>query len=126
MTETPAAEAPAAAPAGDARDRRAFVAPLLSTLLTLPMAFVSLVYAMLSPMACGNCNGEPARAFHRSFETAWTVFWPGLVLVLVLLVVCWALPWKVRNSARRVKLALAAPGLVLLGWLVFMAMVDWP
>ncbi|MCX5377722.1 hypothetical protein [Streptomyces sp. NBC_00091] len=120
MTENPAAALP------DSRDRRAFVAPLISTVLTLPLGFVSLLYAGLSPMACDSCNGEAAHAFDASFQTAWTVFVVGLLLVFVLLVMGWVLPWRVRNRARRVGLAFAAPGLVLLNALVFGALLDLP
>ncbi|MGW1517732.1 hypothetical protein [Streptomyces sp. NPDC002287] len=113
-------------PSGDARARRPFVAPLVSTLLTLPMSLLSLFFAGMSPMACDSCDTAAAHAFDASFQTAWTVFTAGLVVVLVLLVWCWALPWRVRNTARRVGLAFAAPGLVVLDTLVFSALVDWP
>ncbi|MEU9034718.1 hypothetical protein AB0D45_07350 [Streptomyces sp. NPDC048352] len=123
MTENPVAhDAPAAA----ARDRRAFLAPLLSTLLTLPMALLALFYAGMSPMACDSCDGEAAAAFDAGFETAWPVFLGALVVALLLLAACWILPWERRNAARRVLLALAAPGAVLLGTVVFTALIDWP
>ncbi|MEU8436437.1 hypothetical protein AB0F18_26745 [Streptomyces sp. NPDC029216] len=112
--------------AGDAPARRAFVAPLVSTLLTLPMALLSLFYAGMSPMACDSCDTQAAHAFDASFQTAWPVFMAGLVGVLVLLVWCWALPWRVRNAARRVGLAFAAPGLVVLNTAVFSVLLDWP
>ncbi|MFD8984286.1 hypothetical protein [Streptomyces sp. NPDC059564] len=117
-TTTPAAPAE--------RDSRAYVAPLLSTLLTLPAAAVSLFFAGLSPMACDSCEGGASDSFDASFELAWPVFTGGLVLVLILLVACWALPWRRGQRARRVALALAAPGAVLLNVLVFSALVDWP
>ncbi|MFD5423657.1 hypothetical protein ACFWJT_37290 [Streptomyces sp. NPDC127069] len=112
--------------AGDAPARRAFVAPLVSTLLTLPMALVALFYTGISPMACDSCDTAAAHAFDASFRIAWPVFLAGLLSALVLLVCCWALPWRVRNTARRVGLAFAAPGLVVLATLVFTALVDWP
>ncbi|MEU5808207.1 hypothetical protein [Streptomyces sp. NPDC047718] len=133
MTENPlAAAAPDAPHAPDApdtpdgHDRWAFVAPLLSTLLTLPMGLLALFYAGLSPMGCDSCDTQQADAFDASFEVAWTLFLCGLALVLVLLVACWALPWQRRNAARRVLLALAAPGTVVLSTLVFSAMLDLP
>ncbi len=112
--------------AGDAPARRAFVAPLVSTLLTLPMALVALFYTGISPMACDSCDTAAAHAFDASFRIAWPVFLAGLLGALVLLVCCWALPWRVRNTARRVGLAFAAPGLVVLATVVFTALVDWP
>ncbi|MFF5445812.1 hypothetical protein [Streptomyces sp. NPDC012888] len=110
----------------DERDRRAFVAPLLSTLLTLPLGFASLLFAGLSPMACDSCAEGASDAFDASFEIAWPVFVVGLVGVLVLLVWCWALPWQVRNSARRVGIAVAAPAVVLVNAVVFWALLDLP
>ncbi|MFJ4781507.1 hypothetical protein [Streptomyces sp. NPDC088762] len=108
------------------RDRRAFIAPLASTVLTLPLAFLSLLYAGLSPMACDSCNGQTADAFDASFETAFPMFLAGLVTVLVLLVWCWALPWRTHNAARRVGIAVAAPAVVLLNAAVFWALLDLP
>lgn len=116
---------PARNPDAD-RDRRAYIAPLASTLLTLPLAFLSLLYAGLSPMACDSCATEAAHAFDASFETAWPVFWVGLLGTLALLVWCWALPWRTGNAARRVGIALAAPALVLLNAAVFWALLDLP
>ncbi|MET8750491.1 hypothetical protein ABZW32_10430 [Streptomyces sp. NPDC004667] len=108
------------------RDRRAYVAPLLSTLLTLPAAAVTLFFAGLSPMACDSCADAASDRFDASFGPAWTVFTSGLVLVLLLLVACWALPRNHGYRGRRLALALAAPGAVVLNVLVFAAMVDWP
>ncbi|MEV7524938.1 hypothetical protein [Streptomyces sp. NPDC091371] len=108
------------------RDRRAFIAPLASTLLTLPLAFVSLLYAGLSPMACDSCGTEAADAFDSSFEIAWPVFMVGLVGVFGLLVWCWALPWRTRNAARRVGIAIAAPVVVLVNAVVFWGLLDLP
>ncbi|QES49513.1 hypothetical protein DEJ50_18570 [Streptomyces venezuelae] len=110
----------------DERDRRAFIAPLATTLLTLPLAFVSLLYAGLSPMACDSCGEQAADAFDASFEIAWPVFMTGLVGVLVLLVWCWALPWRTRNADRRVGIAIAAPAVVLVNAVVFAGLLDLP
>ncbi len=138
MTEnTFAAETPVAADALDAVDAPeadapgarhpgAWVAPLVSTLLTLPMGILSLFYAGMSPMACDSCDTQAAHAFDASFATAWPVFLCGLMLVLVLLGACWILPWERRNAARRAVLALAAPGAVLLNTAVFSALLDLP
>ncbi|MFC9296499.1 hypothetical protein ACFTWH_30665 [Streptomyces sp. NPDC057011] len=108
------------------RDRRAFVAPLASTLLTLPLAFVTLLYAGLSPMACDSCGTEAAHAFDASFEIAFPVFIAGLLAVLGLLVWCWALPWRTRNAGQRVAIAVATPAVVLLNALVFWGLLDLP
>ncbi|MFI6000510.1 hypothetical protein ACIA98_08815 [Streptomyces sp. NPDC051366] len=108
------------------RDKRAFVAPLVSTLLTLPMALVALFFAGLSPMACDSCGEAASDRFDASFGIAFPVFGTGLLLVLVLLVASWALPWQRRNSARRIKFALLAPAAVVLDYIVFAGVIDWP
>ncbi|MFJ9340320.1 hypothetical protein ACIRP0_13635 [Streptomyces sp. NPDC101733] len=108
------------------RDRRAFVAPLVSTLLTLPLALVAVFFAGISPMACDACGTEESRAFTDSFETAWPLLMSGLLLAGVLLVADWSLPWRRANAGRRVALALAAPGTVLVAVATFWALLDWP
>ncbi|MFD9726604.1 hypothetical protein [Streptomyces sp. NPDC059072] len=108
------------------RDSRAFIAPLVSTLLTLPLGLVSLFFAGISPMACDSCNGQAAHDFDASFRIAWLVLMAGFVVVLALLVWCWALPWRKANAARRVGLAVAAPAVVVLGTVVFWALLDLP
>lgn len=112
-------------PAPD-RDRRAFIAPLVSTLLTLPIAFLSFVYSLLSPMVCDSCDTEEGHAFAASFDIAWPVFGVGLLVGLVLLVWSWVLPWRTANAARRVGIAIAAPALLLLNVVVFRSLLDLP
>ncbi|MEV6956796.1 hypothetical protein [Streptomyces sp. NPDC051183] len=108
------------------RDRRAHIAPLASTVLTLPLAFLTLLYAGLSPMACDSCGEQAADAFDASFKMAWPVFWAGLAVVLGLLVWCWALPWRMANAPRRVGIAIAAPAVVLLNAVVFGTLLELP
>ncbi|MFI5830519.1 hypothetical protein ACIA6C_25285 [Streptomyces sp. NPDC051578] len=108
------------------RDRYALIAPIVTTLITLPLGLGAFGFAGLSPMACDSCNGEAARRFDDSFGTAFVVFQAGLVVALVLLVATWALPWQRRNAAKRVLLAALAPTAVLVAWLLFYGMVDWP
>ncbi|MFJ3201651.1 hypothetical protein [Streptomyces sp. NPDC086989] len=111
---------------GTSRNRRAFVAPLVSTLLTLPMALVAFFFAGLSPMACDSCEDAASDRFDASYDIAFPVFTTGLLLVLAVLVICWALPRQRRYSARRIGFAVLAPALVVLDHLVFAAIVDWP
>ncbi|WP_371624189.1 hypothetical protein OG245_15905 [Streptomyces sp. NBC_01116] len=108
------------------RDPRAWVAPLFSTLVTLPTGLVALFFGGLSPMACDSCDGAVADGFHDSFMTAWTVLCIGLVLALIVLIATWAIPHQLRYAARRVGLALAAPTVVGVAFVAFMALVDWP
>lgn len=84
------------------RDPRAWVAPLFSTLVTLPTGLVALFFGGLSPMACDSCDGAVADGFHDSFMTAWTVLCIGLVLALIVLIATWAIPHQLRYAARRV------------------------
>ncbi|MER5634509.1 hypothetical protein [Streptomyces nitrosporeus] len=109
-----------------AHDPRAWVAPLLSTLLTLPAAALALFYGGLSPMACDSCDGARADRFTDSFGGAWTVLRAGLVLSLVLLLVCWSLPWRQDRAARRAALSVGPPVLVGVAVVAFTGMVDWP
>ncbi|MER6450485.1 hypothetical protein [Streptomyces venezuelae] len=108
------------------RDRRAFVAPLVATLLTLPTAAVALFFAGISPMACDSCGTAASDRFDASYEVAFTVFGFGLLVVLVLLVAAWVLPWQRRYAAARVWCAVAAPATVVLDFAVFHGLVDWP
>ncbi|WIY76862.1 hypothetical protein [Streptomyces anulatus] len=109
-----------------APDPRAWVAPLISTIVTLPMGLVALFIGGLTPMACDSCNGAAADRFDASFTTAWTVLWIGLILAPIVLVAAWAVPHQLRYAARRVGLALTAPTVVGVTFVAFMALVDWP
>ncbi|APU41523.1 MULTISPECIES: hypothetical protein [unclassified Streptomyces] len=108
------------------RHPRAFVAPLVSTLLTLPMAAVAFFFVGLAPMACDSCGDEVSDRFDASYNLAFPVFGFGLVVVLVVLLSAWALPWRRGNAAARVCLAVAAPAAVVLDFAVFHGLVDWP
>ncbi|MGW7097287.1 hypothetical protein [Streptomyces sp. NPDC054874] len=116
---------PATTPA-HAPDPRAWVAPLISTIVTLPMGLVALFIGGLTPMACDSCNGAAADRFDASFTTAWTVLCIGLILALIVLVAAWAVPHQLRHAARRVGLALTAPTTVVVAFVAFMALVAWP
>jgi hypothetical protein len=110
----------------DDRATGAWVAPLVSTLLTLPACLAAYVFGGLSVMACDSCAGPEADRFASSFDLAFPVLLGGLGLTLFLLAAGWALPWERRNAARRVALALAAPAMVPCVYLVFAVLVDWP
>ncbi|WP_329156586.1 hypothetical protein OHA63_15185 [Streptomyces anulatus] len=107
-------------------DDHAWIAPLISSVVTVPSGLLALVYGALSPMECGSCNGAVADRFHNSYMTAWTVLCVGLVLALIVLIAAWAVPHQLRYAARRVGLALTAPTVVGVTFVAFMALVDWP
>ena len=109
-----------------ARVRRGWVAPLVATVLTVPLGLFAFVFGGLSPMACDSCDGAEAERFTRGFNTAYTVLLTGLLTAFVLLLVSWSLSWNERNVVPRRVLAAAAPGTVVLSGLVFASMVPWP
>ncbi|MGW8490971.1 hypothetical protein [Streptomyces sp. NPDC055886] len=45
---------------------------------------------------------------------------------LAVLIASWAVPHRLRHAARRFVLALAAPATVVVTFVAFMALVDWP
>ncbi|GAA2962897.1 MULTISPECIES: hypothetical protein [Streptomyces] len=108
------------------RVRHAWVAPLLSTLLTLPAAGFALLYGGLSPMACDSCDGAEADRFTESFDAAWAVLCAGLLLSMAVLLASWVLPWRQRHVPTRALLSVAAPGTVLVAFIAFMTVVDRP
>ncbi|MEU1213959.1 hypothetical protein ABZ424_16350 [Streptomyces sp. NPDC005790] len=110
----------------DPRSPHAWAGPLVSTLVTLPAAALALFFGGLSPMACDSCDGAQADGFTDSWNAAWAVLCTGLVLSLIVLVTSWALPWRQRQAATRVLLSMAAPGIVVVAVMGFMALVDWP
>ncbi|WP_371588216.1 hypothetical protein [Streptomyces virginiae] len=109
-----------------ARRPRAFVAPLVSTLLTLPMAAIAFFFVGLSPMACDSCGDAASDRFDASYDVAFPAFGFGLLVVLAVLVAAWALPWQRRYAAARVWFAVVAPAAVVLDAVVFNGLVDWP
>ncbi|WP_405921717.1 hypothetical protein OG239_24750 [Streptomyces sp. NBC_00868] len=113
-------------PPDTARHPRAFVAPLVSTVLTLPLAAIGFFYAGLSPMACDSCGDAASDRFDASYDVAFPVFGFGLLVVLAVLVAAWGLPWQRRYAAARVWLAVIAPAVVVLDCIVFNGLVDWP
>ncbi|MDN3024662.1 hypothetical protein [Streptomyces sp. S.PB5] len=104
----------------------AWIAPLISTLVTLPASFVAYLIGGLSPMACDSCGDAQADAFDASYGVAFPVLLGGLAVALVLLFVSWALPWERRHRDRRAIFALAAPLMVPFAYVAFAALVDWP
>ncbi|MEU3692771.1 hypothetical protein [Streptomyces narbonensis] len=113
-------------PATDDRAPHAWIAPTVATVVTLPLAFLAFVFVALSPMACDSCSGARSAEFSADFIPAFWTFLIGLLLPLGLLVTSWVLPWHRRNTVRRRKAALLAPTAVVLLYLLFLALVDWP
>ncbi|MFI5665127.1 hypothetical protein [Streptomyces sp. NPDC051684] len=96
----------AAEPAAPSAPRpRAWVAPLVSSLVTLPGAF-------LAWMAVGT-DAEP-------------VFGWGLTVALLTLATAWLLPWEEGFVARRRGFSVAAPFAVVAAFVLYLVLVDWP
>ncbi|MFI0242413.1 hypothetical protein [Streptomyces sp. NPDC016845] len=114
------------APAQQAQATRQWIAPLLSSVVTIPAALFAWFYAGLAPMACDSCTDAQAAAFDPSYERAYTVFGWGLTISLLILATAWLLPWEERFEARRTGFAALAPMALLATVLTFAGMVDWP
>ncbi|MFD4943916.1 hypothetical protein ACFVYE_39570 [Streptomyces sp. NPDC058239] len=106
------------------RPPRTWIASLISTIVTLPLAFFALVFGGLSPMACDSCDEAEAHRFDTSFDPAWTVLTLGLVLALGVLVASWV--FSRRRPPAGLALAVLAPSTVFVAWVTFMTLVDWP
>ncbi|GAA1322822.1 hypothetical protein GCM10009647_057190 [Streptomyces sanglieri] len=104
--------------------RHTWIASLISTVVTLPLAFFALVYSMLSPMVCDSCSEADAHRFDASFGPAWTVSCCGLLLSLVILVASWVCTR--RRPPAAIGLAVAAPATVFFTWVAFMTLINWP
>ncbi|NGN68908.1 hypothetical protein G5C51_34070 [Streptomyces sp. A7024] len=109
-----------------AAGRYDWVAPVISTLLTLPAMVIAWFAATFSVMACDSCGSAEAEAFESSYDIAYPVFMIGLLVPLGLLITSYALPWEPRNQEKRVLFALLAPLSVVLLYLGFAGIVDWP
>ncbi|WP_328327110.1 hypothetical protein [Streptomyces sp. NBC_00455] len=108
------------------RTQRPWIAPLVSTFITLPCGLFAFAVAALSAMACDSCSEAELNRFSPSYATGFNVFVLGLLLPLGLLLASWSLAWQQRNSDRRLLLALGAPVSLLLVFLLFRGLVDWP
>lgn len=108
----------------DGRPRHAWIASLLSTVVTLPLTYVALLYSMFVPMACDSCSEADDDRMEATFGPAFTVCCCGLLLALITVVASWALTR--RRPPAAIALAVAAPLVVVITWAAFMALIDWP
>ncbi|ROQ68112.1 hypothetical protein EDD93_2568 [Streptomyces sp. 840.1] len=103
-----------------------WVAPLISTVVTLPLACLTLLWGMLSPMACDSCSEAESDRFDASFGPAFVVLVCCLAVALILLVVSWFLPRRPDRAGPRALFALLAPLAVGLAYLLFSGIVELP
>jgi type IV secretory pathway VirB6-like protein len=110
----------------DTQDTRApysWVAPLISTVVTVPGGALAVFFAMFSAMICDPCHGKQADDFDQTYAVAFSLFLVVLLVALALLITSWVLPWFSRNTGRRIGYAFAAPACVLVGSLLFFSAV---
>jgi cell division protein FtsW (lipid II flippase) len=105
---------------------RAWVSPLASSFVTLPLALCAFVYASFSSMACDSCESAESAHFEASFAVGYDLLRIVLGLSLAVLLVSWTLPWRERHAPTRWVLAVLAPCLVVIGFVLFGKLVDWP
>ncbi|MCX5141018.1 MULTISPECIES: hypothetical protein [unclassified Streptomyces] len=103
---------------------RTWIAALVSTLVTLPLAGLARFFGALSPMACDSCSDAQSDRFDASFDLAWPLLSGGLVLSLLLLFTSWVLSSSRPPAA--VPVAVLAPVTVVVTYVAFAAMIDWP
>ncbi|MDG4860457.1 hypothetical protein P8605_20225 [Streptomyces sp. T-3] len=105
---------------------RAWLAPLLSTLVTLPLAFFAYIVVVFSVMACDSCTDADSDRFDSSWDIAFPVYGFGQVVTLGLLIASWSVPAQLRYRGRRMAFAWLAPLSVLGLYVVFWMLIDWP
>lgn len=108
------------------QDPGGWVAPLISTVVTLPLAFCVLFWGLASAMSCDGCSEAEAHRFDASFGPAFIVLLCGLAGALILLVVSWFLPRRPDRTGKRVLFALLAPVTVVLDCMLFLGLLDTP
>ncbi|MFE6766274.1 hypothetical protein [Streptomyces sp. NPDC057689] len=111
-------------PAVPNRRRKTWIAPLISTIVTPPLAFYTWVLGVFASVACEACSEAENHGFATSFNTGWILFLCGLALAFLTMVASWV--FAQRRPVTTVLLALAAPVTVFLSCALFMAVVDWP
>ncbi|WP_431042106.1 hypothetical protein ACQUSR_09435 [Streptomyces sp. P1-3] len=108
------------------RHRGAWIAPLLSTLVTLPIAYLCSIGVGFAGMSCDVGTETEIDRCNADVPTATTVYLYGLLLPLGLLLASWFLPWRLRHRLRRSLLAVLAPCSLILAYMIFHSLVDWP
>ncbi|MEU5031827.1 hypothetical protein [Streptomyces milbemycinicus] len=105
------------------RSYRGWTAPVMSTLVTLPLILLTLAPVGLSPMSCDDCQGAELKRFEESLHVAWTVYRLGLALPVGLLLADYVATWR-RREAARLWLAFLAPPSVLIPYMLFASILD--
>ncbi|MFP8963145.1 hypothetical protein ACLIYP_21725 [Streptomyces nanhaiensis] len=109
----------------ETRAPRSWTAPIVSTVVALPLACLTFFFAALTPMACDSCADLEAERFEESFDAAFAVYLSGLLAALAGLVAACVLAGLRRRTAAR-GASVLAPVCVVLAYLVFLGLVDLP
>lgn len=86
-------------------DPRAYIAPLIGTLLAGPVLVLCSMAALISPMATDSCTAHGCHALYWALALAPCLIAAGYAA----LALAWALPWRRRMRAARIVLSAAAP-----------------
>ncbi|MFI1568824.1 hypothetical protein ACH4ZX_38395 [Streptomyces sp. NPDC020490] len=89
-------------PDADARDRRAWVAPLVATVLFVFLGPAALLIGGMSAMATDGCGHDDCSALITQLDVVYGILTYGGPLAVLACIAAWALPWKRRWSAARV------------------------
>ncbi|WP_327316000.1 hypothetical protein [Streptomyces sp. NBC_01235] len=93
----------------DDRDRRAWVAPFVATILLVLLVPPAFVFGGLSAMATDSCGPDDcSSALMTSLTLIYGILTFGGLFTFLAYVTTWALPWTRRWSALRAWLAAAA------------------
>ncbi|MFJ3091366.1 hypothetical protein [Streptomyces sp. NPDC086838] len=111
-------------PTVTARRRKTWIASLISTIVTLPLAFFAFVLSVFLSVSCEACSEAENRHFAATFNPGSIVFRCGLVLAFVMMLASWVFTRS--RPAAAILLAVAAPATVVLACALFSAIVDWP
>ncbi|MGW0417941.1 hypothetical protein [Streptomyces sp. NPDC003015] len=91
------------------QDRRAWVAPLVATILLVLLGPPALLFGGLSAMATDSCGPDDCPSALMTYLTViYAILGFGILVTLPAFVASWALPWHRRWSALRAWLAAVA------------------
>ncbi|WP_344054736.1 hypothetical protein [Streptomyces thermoalcalitolerans] len=100
------------------RDRFAWIAPTIATVLLLVLVPLALLFGgLLSVLAAAGCGSDCSKELETSVLVIWGTLCFGGFVTHAAVITSWALPWKRRYSALRAWMAvlsLLPPLLVLL------------
>lgn len=92
------------------RDRRAWVAPTVATVLPTFPGPVALLVGAMSPMATGSCGPDDcSQALTTALDVILRAMPLGGVLTSGAWLTSWPLPWSIRRTTLRIAAAFLSP-----------------